>query len=76
MKFYQQSLPELSSTLTEQEKIAVICLAEKCLNEHYYFSTVWTYLSSGKKTRILEIISQGKGVIPYEIIVNIESFFN
>ena len=25
--------------------------------------------------RILEIISQGKGVIPYEIIVDMESFF-
>ena len=75
LKFYQRSLSELSSTLTEQEKIAVKSLAEKFLNEHYYFSTVWAYLSSGKKNRILEIISQGKGVIPYEIIVDMESFF-
>ena len=74
LKFYQRSWPELSSTLTEQEKIAVKSLAEKVLIEHYYFSTVWTSLSSGKKNRILEIISQGKGVIPYEIIVDMESF--
>ena len=74
MKFYQRSLPKLSSTLTEQEKNAVKSLAEKFLNEHYYFSTVWAYLLSGKKNRILEIISQGKGVISYEIIVNMESF--
>ena len=40
LKFCQQSLCELSSTLTEQEKIAVKSLAEKFLNEHYYFSTV------------------------------------
>ena len=49
LKFYQRSLSELSSTLTEQEKIAVKSLAEKFLNEHYYFSAVWAYLSSGKK---------------------------
>ena len=49
LKFYQRSLSELSSTLTEQGKIAVKSLAEKLLNEHYCFSTVWVYLSSGKK---------------------------
>ena len=50
LKFYQRSLSELSSTLTEQEQIAVKSLAEKFLNEHYYFATAWAYLSSGKKT--------------------------
>ena len=50
LKFYQRSLSELSSTLTEQEKIAVKSLAEKFLNEHY-FSTVWAYLLSSKKTQ-------------------------
>ena len=51
LKFYQRSLSELSTTLTEQEKIAVKSFAEKFLNEHYYFSTVLAYLSSGKKTQ-------------------------
>ena len=50
MKFYQRSLCELSSMLTEQEKTAVKSLAENFLNEHYYFSTVWAYLSTGNKT--------------------------
>ena len=49
LKFYQRSLGELSSTLTSQEKAAVKILAENFLNEHYYFSTVWPYLSIGKK---------------------------
>ena len=49
LKFYQQSLGELSSTLTTEEKAAVKNLAEKFLNEHYYFSTVWLYLSIKKK---------------------------
>ena len=50
-------------------------LTEKFLNEHFYFSTVWPYLSFKKKEKILEIISEGKGIIPYEIIVDMESFF-
>ena len=40
LKLYQQSLGKLSSTLTDEEKIAVKKLTEKCLNGHYYFSTV------------------------------------
>ena len=75
LKFYQRSLGELSSTLTDEEKIAVKKLAEKFLNEHFYFSNVWPYLSFKKKEKILEIISEGKGIIPYEIIVDMESFF-
>ena len=75
LKFYQRSLAELSSTLTNEEKTAVKNLTEKFLKCHYYFSTVWPYLPVNKKNKILEIIAEGKGVIPYEIIVNIESFF-
>ena len=32
----------------------------------YYFSTVWPYLNSQKKEKILEIVSEAKGVIPCE----------
>ena len=71
----QRSLGELSSTLTAEEKNVVKKLTEKFLNEHYYFCTVWPYLSLKKKDKILEIISEGKGIIPYEIIVDMESFF-
>ena len=75
LKFYQRSLGELSSTLTAKEKIAVKKLAENFLNENFYFSTVWPYLSLKKKEKNLEIISEGKGIIPYEIIVDMESLF-
>ena len=74
-KFYQESLGELFSTLTDEEKIAVKKLAERFLKEYLYFSTVWPYLSPKKKDKILEIISEGKGIIPYEFIVDMESFF-
>ena len=65
-------LGELSFTVTAKEKIAAKKLAEKCLNEHFYFSTVWPYLSLKTKEKILEIISKGKGIIPYELIVDIK----
>ena len=66
---------QLSSTMTTQEKMNVKKLAEKFLTEHHYFSTVWLFLPIHKKNKILEIIAEGKGVIPYEIIVDMESFF-
>ena len=45
------------------------------MNQHHYFCTIWPYLSNQKKDKILDIISTGEGIIPYELIVNIETFF-
>ena len=75
LKFCQRSLGELSSTLTNIEKNAVKNVTEKFLNQHHYFCTIWPYLSNQKKAKILDIISTGKGIILYELIVNMESFF-
>ena len=75
LKIYQRSLGELSSTLTIEEKNTVKKLTEKFLNEHYYFCIVWPYLSMKKKEKFLEIILEGKGIIPYEIILDMEPFF-
>ena len=76
LKFYQRSLSELSSTLTEEEKNAVKFLTNQFLNHHYYFSTVWPYLTAKIKEKILVIIANGKGIIPYEFTVNMESLFS
>ena len=75
LKFYQRSLSELSSTLTEEEKNVVKFLTNQFLNHHYYFSTVWSYLTAKIKENFLVIIANGKGIIPYEITVNMESLF-
>ena len=75
LRFYQKSLGELYSTLTIEDKIAVKKLTEKFLNEHLYFSTVWPFFSFKNKEKILEIMSEGKGIISYEVIVDMESFF-
>ena len=74
LKFYQKSLSELASTLPVEEKLAVKEITTTFLNQHYYFSTVWLYLNSQKK-KIQEIVFEGKGVIPYEMIIDIHSFF-
>ena len=64
----------LISTLSDKEIVAVKKVTEKCLNEHCYFSTIWPYLSFKKKEKILDIIAEGKGVLPYELIVDMQSF--
>ena len=77
LKFYQKSLSELASTLSVEEKLAMKEITTTFLNQHYYFSTVWPYLNSQKKNKKnLEIVSEGKGVIPYEMIIDMHSFLH
>ena len=76
LKYYQKSLGELASTLTETEKSSVKKLTTQFLNQHYYFGEIWKYLSNAQKTKILDIISEGKGIIPFEKIVNMHSLFS
>ena len=44
-------------------------------NQHSYFPEVWKYLGESQKNKILEIIVEGKGIIPYEKIVGMNSMF-
>ena len=75
LKCYQKRFADLASTLSNEEKIAVKKLTERFLNEYYYFSTIWPYLNSKKMEKKSDIISEGKGVKPYELIIDMESFF-
>ena len=63
LKYYQKSLGELVSTLTETGKSSVKKLAIQYLNQHYYFGEIWKYLSNAQKTKILDVISEGKGTL-------------
>ena len=45
------------------------------LKNHHYFSTIWPFLPPTKQTEILKITCEGKGVIPYELVTNLDSFF-
>ena len=75
LKYYKKSLAELSCTLSEEEKAAFKKLTEQFFNQHHYFSNIWVFLYSEKKKKILEIVSEGKGIIPYELTIGMESFF-
>ena len=42
-------------------------------NQHYYFSTVWPYLTQKLQEKVLDIVTSGKGIMPYELIVGMKS---
>ena len=73
LKYYQKSLADLSSTLKKKEKKAAEKLTWEFFNQHYYFSTVWPYLTQKLQEKILDIITSGKGIITYELIVDMKS---
>ena len=73
LKYYQKSLADLSSTLTQEEKRAAEKVTKQFFNQHYYFSTVWTYLPPKLQEKVLDIVTSGKGIIPYELIVDMQS---
>ena len=75
LNFTQKSLGELAATLSEDEKISVKQLTKKFFNQHPYFFEVWKYLGNSQKNKVLEIIAEGKGIIPYENIVDLNSMF-
>ena len=73
LKYYQKSLADLSSTRTPEEKRAAEKVKKQFFNQHYYFSTVWPYLTLKLQEKILDIVTSGKGIIPYELIVDMQS---
>ena len=60
-------------TLSVDEKLAVKKATEQFLRQHNYFSEFWKYLGPQQKEKILNIVVDGKGIIPYEKIVDVNS---
>ena len=73
MKYYQTSLAQLSETTTDEEKEKIKKLTVQFLTTHDYFSDVWKDLTIEQKNKVIEIISNGKDVIPYEKIETVDS---
>ena len=73
LKYYQKSLADLSSTLTREEKRAAEKVAKHFFIQHYYFSTAWPYLPPKLQEKVLGIVTSGKGIISYELIVDMQS---
>ena len=76
MKYFLTSLGRLAATLDPVERERVEKLTIQFLTTHNYFSKVWKELSDNQKKILLEIIVNGKGVIPYEKIESIYSLSN
>ena len=75
LKYYRKSLAELARTLSEEEKGAVKKLTQQFFKQHHYFSNVWAFLNSEKQKKNLEIVLEGKGIIFYELVIGMDSFF-
>ena len=73
LKYYQKSLKQLAATLSVDEKLTVKKVTEQFLRQHDYFSDAWKFLGPQQKERILDIVADGKGIIPYEKIVEVNS---
>ena len=73
LKYYQASLGDLSSTADETEKSRIKKSAQSFLLKQRYFSTVWPTLIKQDQDKILDMIAEGKGVMPYEKITDIYS---
>lgn len=50
-------------------------LTKQFFNQHLYFCEVWKYLSDQQNDKILEIIADGKGIIPCLKTVYMNSMF-
>ena len=50
-------------------------LTKQLFNQLTYFSEVWKYLSDQQKNKSLNIIAEGKEIIPYEKIADMNSMF-
>ena len=48
-------------------------LTNQFISRHSYFGPVWQNLNIVVKEKILDIVADGKGIIPYEKIVDMNS---
>ena len=52
LKYYQKSLGQLASTLSDEKKIAAKKVSEQLILSHHYFLDVWNYLGPTQKGKI------------------------
>ena len=73
MKYFLTRVRKLATSMDSVEKKRVEKLTVQFLNTHDYFSKVWSSLTQKQREVVLEIIVNGKGVIPFEKINSIDS---
>ena len=73
VKYHLSSLGSLASTLDDIKEMWVEKLPLHFPNQHDYFLQIWWLLDFDQKRKVLDIIVRGNSVIPFEIIVSIDS---
>ena len=73
MKYYQQSLAKLAESMINQNKEKIENESKKLIERHDYFGKILKDLLKTDQDWILEYMSSGKGVIPYEMMNSFES---
>ena len=68
MKYYQQNLAKLAESMTEQEKKKIKTESKKFIEKYKYFATVFQNLLPEDQNWILDYMSEGKRVIPFEML--------
>ena len=48
-------------------------MTKQFLSSHHYFHKVWCFFGTEQKRKVFGIIAVGKGIIPYEKIVDMNS---
>ena len=76
LKYYQTTLAALASTTDNEEKQNIKAAAEEFIKKHIYFGKVWPILEKNDREKILEMIADGKGGMPYEKISTINSLLS
>ena len=67
MKYFQQSLESLADSMTEVERQKIKKLSRRFLSDKFMF------LTEKDKEWVLDYLSSGKGMIPYQMITDFNS---
>ena len=73
LKYYQTTLANLASTADDNDKNNIRKNTQQFLEKHNYFNQVWNTLKPEDKEKILNLVAERKGVMPYEKVVNANS---
>ena len=75
IKYYQRSLAELTASMDEIEITRAKKTMRQYIEKHQYFSEIWLFLPPLVQEKILQITCEGKGIIPYEMVKDMYSFY-
>ena len=73
LKYYQTMFADITTTADEVEKDKIKKCVQVFLSKHAYFSKIWLDIDESDKEKILDIVAEGKGALPYEKIVDVNS---